>query len=150
MTRDRDLWRTRLVTWLTLVAIAHLIGGLIMVFCSSYPWTADYHRTVAKAFWPGSVDMNFLTREQAWWMSLFGATVQCLGIWMLALVRYAGRHRTAGLWLWLAVGLLVWAPQDLMLSWQAGVTVHLVVDSLALLAMLPTLLVLWRCDRVTG
>jgi hypothetical protein len=27
---------------------------------------------------------------------------------MLALVRYAGRHRIAGIWLWLAVGLLVW------------------------------------------
>jgi hypothetical protein len=94
--------------------------------------------------------MESVRREQAWWMSLFGATVQCLGIWMLALVRYAGRHRIAGLWLWLAVGLLVWAPQDAILSWQAGVTIHLVVDSLALLAMLPALLTLWRWDRVTS
>lgn len=145
---DAGLWRMRLVTWLSLAAIAHVIGGLVMFFCSSQPWTGDYHRAVARAFWPLSVDMDTVRREQAWWMSLFGATVQCLGIWMLTLVRYAGRHRIADIWLWLAIGLLVWAPQDMFLSWQAGVTVHLVVDSLALVAMLPALFLLWRWDRV--
>jgi hypothetical protein len=94
--------------------------------------------------------MGIVKREQAWWMSLFGATVQCLGIWMLALVRYAGRHHVADIWLWLAVGLLVWAPQDMFLSWQVGVTVHLVVDSMVLLATLPALLLLWRWDRGTS
>jgi hypothetical protein len=140
-------WRPRLVTWLILAALTHVIVGLLVFFFSDSSWMDDYHRTVARVFWPNGFDLHTVKREQAWWMSLFGATVQCLGIWMLALVLYAGRHRIAEIWLWIAIGLLVWAPQDMFLSWRAGIAVHLIVDSVALLAMLPPLILLWRWDR---
>ena len=46
----------------------------------------------------------------------------------------------------LLVGLLVWAPQDLLISLQAHVWPHVVVDAVALFAMIPPLLYLWRKD----
>ncbi len=145
---NADIWRPRLVTWLSWAAVAHVILGLVAFFFSDHRWADNYHRTLADAFWPNGIDFRIIKREQAWWVSLFGATLECLGIWMLALVRYAGQHRIAAIWLWLTVGLLVWAPQDMFLSWQAGVTVQLVADALALLTMVPALLLLWRWDRV--
>jgi len=44
-------------------------------------------------------------------------------------------------------GILVWAPQDILISRQAGVESHLRLDSIALLLILPPLISLWILDR---
>lgn len=137
--RDRMAW------WLYAVAIAHLLGGI------AYAWLADgttldsYHRGIEAYFWNGPAPAA-ARAQQAWWMGLFGATLQCASVWMLALVHigYRSRQRTA--WGALLAGLLIWAPQDIALSLQAGVWSHVVADGAALVAMVPPLLWLWRCD----
>ncbi len=66
---------------------------------------------------------------------------------MLALVHLGNRLRQRAAWGWLLAGLLLWAPQDMLISWQARVGSHLVADAAALLLMVPPLLWLWKEDR---
>lgn len=87
---------------------------------------------------------------QAWWLSLFGPTVLLMALWMIGLIRLADRLRQARIWLWLAGGLLLWAPQDMLASLRAGYWPHVWIDLLALAAMLPPLFWLWRHDRAVA
>jgi hypothetical protein len=50
-------------------------------------------------------------------------------------------------WGWLMAGLLLWAPQDIVISLSAGMWSHLVIDLLALLVLMPPLVWLYRHDR---
>ena len=50
-------------------------------------------------------------------------------------------------WGWLIAGIVIWAPQDMLLSAQAQVWSHLWFDGLALFALLPPLFWLYRHDR---
>lgn len=66
---------------------------------------------------------------------------------MLALIHVAARHRIASIWLWLSAGLLLWAPQDTMIAWRAGIPSHLWINGAALLALIIPTLALYRIDR---
>jgi len=50
-------------------------------------------------------------------------------------------------WGWLIAGLLLWAPQDILISVRGGVWSHVWLDLAALLALLPPLIWLYRYDR---
>jgi hypothetical protein len=69
-----------------------------------------------------------------------------LGLWMLALIHLGGRLRQPRIWLWLAGGLALWAPQDMLVSLRADYWPHVWIDAAALALMLPPLLWLWRHD----
>jgi hypothetical protein len=105
-----------------------------------------YHRSVEHFFWPDGAAPPAARAAQVWWIALFGATVQSTALWMAALVHLGDRHRSAAAWAWLLAGLALWAPQDLALSIHARVWTHVLVDSLALLVLVPPLVWLWRHD----
>ena len=81
---------------------------------------------------------------------MFGATLQSYGLYMLALVHIGNRLKRAMPWGWLIAGILLWAPQDMLISAQAQVWSHLWFDSVALLVLLPPLFWLYRHDRRTS
>jgi len=78
---------------------------------------------------------------------LFGATLQVVAIWLFALVRIADRYHRFETWGWLLFGLLIWAPQDMLISALAGVWIHVVVDVFALVLLVPPLAWLYGYDR---
>lgn len=141
--------RAWLVRWLYAAAVAHLLVGVLL------PWLADaalldgYHRGIVQAFWPAEPAPPAALAHQAWWMALFGPTVQTVGIWMIALVRIADQQRNASAWAWLIAGILVWAPQDIMVSLRAEVWTNVWLDCFAVIAMVLPLAWLWRHDGVT-
>jgi hypothetical protein len=51
-----------------------------------------------------------------WWLSLFGATLQNLAIFVGALTYFVSKQRSAFIWLWLMIGLILWALQDMLIS----------------------------------
>ncbi|GHD65819.1 hypothetical protein [Jeongeupia chitinilytica] len=138
--------RVWLVRWLYGAALAHLVVGLAL------PWVADaalldgYHRSIEPAF-RGGTTPDGARALQVWWMSLFGPTIQGLALWMWALVRIGDVQRSVTAWGWLIAGLLLWAPQDMLVSLRAGAWIHVWVDVLALATMLPPLCWLWWRDR---
>ena len=72
---------------------------------------------------------------------------QVMALFMIALVRLADRLRQPSIWSWLIGGLVIWAPQDMLVSLRADCWAHVAADAFALAVMLPPLVWLWRHDR---
>jgi hypothetical protein len=140
--------RRWLVLWLYAVAAGHLIGACVMTWVPDLPLLGTYHQGVLASFGfsPESLPPKAL---QLWWMALFGATLQAFSLFLLGLIYCADRHRMAGIWLFLAVILLWWAPQDIYISLQKNAWSHLWVDLAALVVLLPPLIALAIIDRRT-
>ena len=138
--------RTWLVRWMYAAALAHLAVGMVLPWVGNIALLDGYHQGIEQAFW-GTAAPAPARAQQVWWLGLFGATVQCAAVWMLALVRMGDRQKNASAWGWLITGLLVWAPQDMWISMQAGVWAHLWADAFALASMLPPLFWLYFHDR---
>lgn len=137
--------RRIVVRWMYAAAIAHLLVGAAIPWIAGASWLDAYHRDIEWHFWTGAAP-EAARAQQVWWMSLLGATVQCASVWMLALVHLGNRLRRREVWGWLLAGLSIWAPQDMLLSWQAQVWSHVAIDVAALVAMAPPLVWLWRRD----
>jgi len=146
MTDDSmETLRKRLVHWLLAVCAAHVLVGALLPWLGGAALFDAYHDGIEAAFWPGGAPAGARSLD-AWWLALFGPTVQLMAFWMAALVRLADRLRQPQVWCWLLAGLLVWAPQDMLVSLRAGYWPHVWVDLAALAAMLPPLYWLWRRD----
>ncbi|HEF5875315.1 TPA: DUF393 domain-containing protein [Burkholderia cenocepacia] len=141
----RDSARRIVVRCMYAAAIAHLLVGVVMPWIAGASWLDAYHRSIESHFWTGAAP-EAARAQQVWWVSLLGATVQCAAVWMLALVHLGNRLRNREVWGWLLAGLSIWAPQDMLLSWQAQVWGHVAIDVVALVAMVPPLVWLWRRD----
>lgn len=138
--------RRLLVAWLYLVALAHLSGGMLLSWGGHSGLLDNYLSSVEQAFW--TTDAPAAARaQQVWWVALFGATLQAYAFCMLALVHIGNTLKRPMAWGWLMAGLLLWAPQDIVISLGAGMWSHLLVDLLALLVLLPPLFWLYRHDR---
>ncbi|WP_419688374.1 thiol-disulfide oxidoreductase DCC family protein [Burkholderia theae] len=142
-----DNARRIVVSWMYGAAIVHLFVGVAVPWIAGASFVDAYHRAVELHFWAGAAPEP-ARAQQIWWMSLIGATVQCASVWMLALVHLGNRLRMREVWGWLLAGLLIWAPQDLLFSFQARVWGHVAIDAAALVAMVPPLVWLWKRDTV--
>lgn len=138
--------RRWVIRWMYAAALSHGLVGIGMVLAGNSPALDAYHQSLVTAFWDAAPAPH-ARANNAWWIGLFGATVQCLAVWMAALVHIGSRTRMPQVWLWLMAGLLLWAPQDMVLSAQAGIWSHVWIDALALVAMLPPLAWLYRHDQ---
>jgi len=146
MMPSTNVIRSWLVGLLYLIGLVHLVGAMAMTWLVDLPLFADYHQTVLAAFGFAPDQQEALVLN-TWWMSLFGATLQVFSLFFLILVYVANRYRCAPVWLWLGVGILLWAPQDIYFSLQRGVWLHLWIDLAAVCAIVPPLCVLWWWDR---
>lgn len=138
--------RRGLVAWLYAVALGHLLGGVVFTWAGPSGIFDGYLSSLEHAFQNQAVS-GASRAQQAWWLSLFGATLQSYSLYMLALVHIGNRLKGSMAWGWLIIGLLVWAPQDILLSIQANVWSHVWLDTFALLVLLPPLLWLFCHDR---
>ncbi|WEK08379.1 MAG: hypothetical protein P0Y51_24965 [Candidatus Pseudomonas colombiensis] len=138
--------RRALVLWLYAAALGHLLVAGVLTWAAGHPLLEGYLLSVEQAFWSSAAPAAARS-QQVWWLNLFGATLQSYSLFLLALVHLGHRLRSATAWAWLMAGILLWAPQDMWISWQARMTSHLWLDSLALLTLLPPLLWLYRHDR---
>ena len=142
---NASLVRSWLVGWLYLVALGHLVVAVGVTWLADLPWFACYHQDILAAF---GLPLQAEAMElQLWWIALFGATLQAFALFMLALVYLANRYGHAGIWLLLAGAILLWAPQDILISIQKNVWAHVWIDLVAVVALVPPLLVLWWLDR---
>jgi hypothetical protein len=139
--------RKALVAWLYAAALTHLLVGLGLTWAGHSGLLDGYLQTIERAFWFDVAVPSVARAQQVWWLALFGATLQSYSLYMLALVHIGNRLRSAMPWGWLIAGIVIWAPQDMLLSAQAQVWSHLWFDGLALFALLPPLFWLYRHDR---
>lgn len=143
---DTSAARRWTIYWMYAVAIVHLLVGAALPWIADAPMFDAYHRGIETAFWGGEAPTG-ARAQQVWWISLFGPTVQSMSIWMLALIYIGQRHRSVFAWGVLVAGVLVWAPQDMLISLRADCWTHVWIDCFAVATMLPPLLWLWMHDR---
>lgn len=136
--------RSWLVRWMYLIAFGHFACGILLAWFSNQSLFDNYHYSILERFGDSSAQAH---QMQVWWISLFGATVQNLAIFMAVLTYIANKQRSAFIWMWMIIGLILWAPQDILISLQVNFWLHVWVDAIALLAMVPPLVILWRLDR---
>lgn len=149
MSASSSTLRRVLVAWLYLIAVVHLVGSVLFTWAGSSGLLDGYLMIVEHAFWSDTPPAA-ARLQQIWWTSLFGATLQSYSLYMLALVHIGNRARRSSVWGWLIAGLMLWAPQDILLSVQAGVWTHLWMDALALLVLIPPMVWLYGHDRSTS
>jgi hypothetical protein len=140
------LQRRWFIYWLYFMAVLHLLAGVLMTWAASSQGLDEYHKTLLAQFWAERIPVQGLVLQQ-WWFSLFGATLQNLAILMLLLVYAGNRYKDPAIWLGIIFGLLIWAPQDIVVSLEMNIWVHLWVDLFALLLLVPPLLGLSWIDR---
>ncbi len=138
--------RTWVIRWMYGIAVGHLLVGILLPWIGELSIFETYHRSVEAGFW-GQGAPATARAQQVWWISLFGPTVQSLALWMGALVFIGDRQRSTFAWGWLMAGVIVWAPQDMLISLRAGAWIHVWIDSVAVITMLPPLVWLWWHDR---
>jgi hypothetical protein len=134
------------VRWLLLVCAVHVAVGALLPWVGRAALFDGYHSGIEAAFWPAGAPIE-ARGMQTWWIALFGPTVQLMALFMIALVRLAQRLRQPSIWLWLIAGLVIWAPQDMLVSLRADCWPHVAADAFALAIMLPPLAWLWLDDR---
>ncbi|SDP67320.1 hypothetical protein SAMN05216303_10652 [Rhodoferax sp. OV413] len=140
--------RTWVVRWMYAAALVHFLVGALLPWVANFALFNSYHQGIETAFWSGLAPVP-ARAQQVWWLALFGATVQCLSLWMWALIRIGDTQKNSSAWGWLIAGLVIWAPQDMLISLQAQVWPHVWADGFALASMLPPLVWLYRHDRTT-
>lgn len=140
--------RRNMVRWLYAAAIAHFLVGVLLAWLGNSAVFENYQHSIEVAFW--GKDAPVAARaQQVWWIALFGATVQSYALYMWALIRIGDRHKSTATWGWLIAGIVIWAPQDILISLQANIWSHVWVDCFALASLLPPLIWLYRHDRGT-
>jgi uncharacterized protein (TIGR01777 family) len=145
-TAPNQALRPWLIRWLYAVAIAHLLGGVVLAWWGDSSVFAAYHRSIEQAFW-GADAPAAVHGLQVWWFAIFGATVQSYAVFMGALVYLGNRHRSSAVWGWMIAGIVLWAPQDMAISLQAGIWSHVWLDAVAVISLLAPLVWLFRHDR---
>ncbi len=136
--------RKWLILWIYLLVFGHFVAGVFLAWFGKLNVFAAYHHTILGQLNDASAGALQL---QYWWVSLFGATLQSLAIFMAVLTYVASKRRIAGVWVGMMFGLIVWAPQDMLISLQINLWLHVWIDALALVLLVPPLLILYRIDR---
>ena len=142
--------RASLRTWAvryTYAAIgAHLLVGALLPLMMNAALFDGYHRAIETAFWGPDVPAA-ARAQQVWWISLFGPTVQAAAVWMGALAWIGDRQRLPFAWGALIAGIVLWAPQDMLISLRADCWTHVWIDTFAVVSLLPPLIYLLHADR---
>ena len=138
--------RRWVIRWMYSSVVVHLIVGMLLPWVGNFSILSVYHLSVESGFWIKGAPLA-ARAQQVWWMSLFGPTVQNLAILMGALVHIGDRQRSSFAWGWLMMGIIIWAPQDMLVSLRAGVWLNVWVDCFAVVTLIPPLLWLWLNDR---
>lgn len=135
-----------LICWLYVVAATHLLMGIMLAWFSHLFAFSNYNQLVLSKFWLYGAPA-IAQDLHLWWLNLFGATLQDMAILMLVLIYLGDRLRLTVAWSGIIIGLLLWAPQDMWISAQRELWLHIWTDIVALLVMLPPLFLLVYLDR---
>ncbi|GGY80490.1 hypothetical protein GCM10011613_26900 [Cellvibrio zantedeschiae] len=141
---NKKTFRSWLIYWIYFVSFGHFAVGFLVAWFSNLSTFYAYHHSILERFGDLSAQAYQL---QIWWISLFGATVQNLAIFMGVLTYVASKYRISLVWNSMVIGLIVWAPQDILISLQVDMWLHVWVDAIVLAVMLPPLMMLSWLDR---
>jgi len=122
--------------FLQLIAIAHIIGGLLLPFLVNTSLFETYNTLVYQALGFETArtipEINFL-------IGLFGPTIASWGLLFLYTVSSAFKNLDQKGWWAIILCCLAWAPYDSLLSIQKGIYINALVNLVSALAILTPL-----------
>jgi hypothetical protein len=128
--------------WLIAVGAGHVVIGIAMPLLLATRFGDDYLTHLWRAFYAGAPPDAATHALVRWLIVLLGAMIAGWGILIAGLAHVAVLRRTRGPIEVLLIALLVWAALDIGWGLHAGVMLHVIVDTLALVAIVPALLIL--------
>jgi hypothetical protein len=121
-----------------LIAIIHIIGGILLPFLVNTSLFETYNSLVYQALGfdttKSNTEINFL-------IGLFGPTIASWGVLFLYVVTSAFQRLDQKGWWAIFLGCLAWAPYDSLLSIQKGIYINALVNLVSALAILTPLFV---------
>jgi len=119
--------------FLQLIAIAHIVGGILLPFLVNTPLFSTYNALVNQALGfettGKSTDINFL-------IGLFGPTIASWGVLFLYVVTTAFKNLDRRGWWAIFACCILWAPYDSILSIQRGIYVNALINLISALMIL--------------
>ncbi|WP_223578575.1 hypothetical protein [Kangiella taiwanensis] len=120
--------------WLKLIAVIHIIGGVILPFMVFTPLATSYFEHLLNAFPDSDIEsLRFL-------VGVFGPTVASWGLLFYCAVGKAFQSKTPRDWWLLFAAVMVWLVFDTTFSLFFNITTHLYINGLvAIIILLPLL-----------
>jgi len=119
--------------FLQLIAIAHIIGGILLPFLVNTSLFETYNTLVYQAL---GFDATRANSEINFLLGLFGPTIASWGVLFLYVVTSAFRNMDQKGWWAIFLCCLAWAPYDSLLSIQKGIYINALINLISALAIL--------------
>jgi hypothetical protein len=128
--------------WLLLLSYGHIVAGIVIPFVT-YSSAFDYYSgLLQQAFWPGQEVPMATIEFQRWFAALFGPTIASVGVVMVYLVKAGIRYAEPWPWNAILIALAIWAPGDIGITLMKHFWLHVQIDVVVLLALVPPVLIL--------
>ena len=119
--------------FLQMIAIAHIVGGILLPFLVNTPLFATYNSLLYQALGfeasGQNAEINFL-------IGLFGPTIASWGVLFLYVVSTAFKNPDKKGWWAIFLCCVAWAPYDSLLSIQKGIYINALINLISALAIL--------------
>jgi len=116
-----------------MIAIAHIVGGILLPFLVNTTLFATYNSLLYQALGfeasGQNAEINFL-------IGLFGPTIASWGVLFLYVVSTAFKNPDKKGWWAIFLCCLAWAPYDSLLSIQKGIYINALINLISALAIL--------------
>ena len=122
--------------FLQLIAIAHIIGGVLLPFLVNTSVFATYNTLVYQAL---GFDATRTNPEVNFLIGLFGPTIASWGVLFFYVVSSAFKNLDPKGWWAIFLSCVAWAPFDSLLSIQQGIYINALINLISALAILTPL-----------
>ncbi len=123
--------------WLLLLAYGHIVAGVAIPFVAYSTAFNYYSALLQQAFWPAQTVPGATVEFQRWIVALFGPTIASVGVVMVFLVKAGAKNAQPWPWNAILTALAVWAPGDICISLMKDFWLHMQIDVVVLLAIVP-------------
>lgn len=118
--------------WLQFIALAHVIGGLMLPFIVQLNVVQPYFRLMANVF---AVDSNQDLRLVQFMVGVFGPTVASWGVLFWAVVTQSFDNPTKKSWYVMLAACVVWAFYDSIYSSFFGLWINAPINGVAFVSI---------------
>ena len=119
--------------FLQLIAIVHIIGGMLLPFLVNTSLFETYNTLVYQAL---GFDIAGTNPEINFLIGLFGPTIASWGVLFFYVVSVAFKNMDQKGWWAIFLCCLAWAPYDSLLSIQKGIYINALINLISALAIL--------------
>ena len=119
--------------FLQLIAIVHIVGGMLLPFLVNTPLFATYNSLLYQAL---GFDTTRQNTEINFLIGLFGPTIASWGMLFLFVVTTVFKNPDKRGWWAIFLCCLVWAPYDSLLSIQKGIYINALINLISSLTIL--------------